>query len=76
MREMENRQKDKASTLLSEYHTFHSNYTKLFQHDHLKCSFVRFFFVQYSLIYRKSTLFIKKNYLNNVYLQKTNLYKP
>ena len=28
------------------------------------------FFIQYSLIYRKSTLFIKENYLNNVYLQK------
>ena len=35
-----------------------------------KVFFCALFFVQYSLIYRKSTLFIKKNYLNNVYLQK------
>lgn len=41
-----------------------------------KVFFCALFFVQYSLIYRKSTLFTKKNYLNNVYLQKTNLYKP
>lgn len=48
---------------------FYQNHAKLLLHYHLKCSFVRFF-VQYSLTRRKSTLFIKKNYLNNVYLQK------
>ena len=35
-----------------------------------KVFFCALFFVQYSLTRRKSTLFIKKNYLNNVYLQK------
>lgn len=66
--------KDKVDTILKCY-IFYQNHAKLLLHYHLKCSFVRFF-VQYSLTRRKSTLFIKKNYLNNVYLQKTNLYKP
>ena len=39
-----------------------------------KVFFCALFFVQYSLLYRKSTFFIKKNYLNNVYLQKEQTY--